>query len=159
MIFSSPEELGRMGHRSSAGIDVGFCSGAFDLTTVGHAQFFKFCKSLCGVLVVMVGQDRQVRHLKGPTRPIMSERERVAMVSALRDVDHCFIDFWGRHDPTGLDEAFKLIAPARYFVSEETGHEDYRTRLCKQYGAVQIMVPRLEFADVSTTNIIKRITT
>jgi D-beta-D-heptose 7-phosphate kinase/D-beta-D-heptose 1-phosphate adenosyltransferase len=60
-------------------------SGYFNPLHVGHLEMIKKAKKLGDKLVVIVNNDKQVA-LKGRV-PFMSEKDRLAIVSALREVD------------------------------------------------------------------------
>ncbi|HIL27608.1 MAG TPA: hypothetical protein EYG21_09555 [Nitrospinaceae bacterium] len=62
-------------------------NGCFDLLHVGHTSYLEEASALGDVLLVGCNSDRSVRELKGPTRPINTQRDRVAVLSALRSVD------------------------------------------------------------------------
>ena len=70
-----------------AGEHIILANGNFDLLHVGHVRYLRGAKALGGKLVVAVNSDQSVRTLKGEDRPIMPERERAEIVSALADVD------------------------------------------------------------------------
>jgi D-glycero-beta-D-manno-heptose 1-phosphate adenylyltransferase len=70
-----------------AGERIVLANGNFDLLHVGHVRYLRGAKALGGRLVVAVNSDQSVRKLKGEGRPIMPERERAEIVSALADVD------------------------------------------------------------------------
>jgi len=70
-----------------AGERVILANGNFDLLHVGHVRYLRGAKALGGQLVVAINSDQSVRTLKGEDRPIMPERERAEIVSALADVD------------------------------------------------------------------------
>ena len=70
-----------------AGEHIILANGNFDLLHVGHVRYLRSAKALGGKLVVAVNSDQSVRALKGEGRPIMPERERAEIVSALADVD------------------------------------------------------------------------
>jgi D-sedoheptulose 7-phosphate isomerase len=61
-------------------------NGCFDLLHVGHAQHLEEARSLGDVLVVALNSDRSVRIVKGPGRPIVPERERARLLTAMRAV-------------------------------------------------------------------------
>jgi len=63
-------------------------NGCFDILHVGHVRYLEAARALGDVLVVAVNSDRSVRSIKDPGRPILDETERVALISALRCVDH-----------------------------------------------------------------------
>ena len=70
-----------------AGERIILANGNFDLLHVGHVRYLRGAKALGGQLVVAINSDQSVRTLKGEDRPIMPERERAEIVSALADVD------------------------------------------------------------------------
>jgi rfaE bifunctional protein nucleotidyltransferase chain/domain len=77
-------------HRSrlrGEGLAVVFTNGCFDLLHVGHVRCLEQARALGDCLVVGVNDDRSVRELKGPGRPIVPHRERMEVLAALTDVD------------------------------------------------------------------------
>ncbi len=66
-------------------------NGCFDFFHVGHIRYLAGAKALGDYLVVAVNSDDQVRRLKGATRPLMPERERAEIISAIRFVDYVTI--------------------------------------------------------------------
>jgi rfaE bifunctional protein nucleotidyltransferase chain/domain len=64
-------------------------NGAFDLLHVGHVRYLQAAKELVpgGLLIAGVNSDASVRLSKGPSRPMVPERERAEIVDALRCVD------------------------------------------------------------------------
>lgn len=60
--------------------------GTFDLLHPGHAAFLRRARRLGDELVVVVARDARVRREKGKA-PVFRERERLALVAALRWVD------------------------------------------------------------------------
>ncbi|MCW4385597.1 PfkB family carbohydrate kinase [Salinibacterium sp. SYSU T00001] len=61
--------------------------GCFDLLHAGHAHALSAARALGDCLIVCLNSDDSVRRLKGPTRPIMSEADRVDLLLALECVD------------------------------------------------------------------------
>lgn len=70
------------------GKTVVFTNGCFDLLHAGHLYSFEQAKQFGDVLVVAVNSDASVRRLKGDTRPIVDEMNRMQMVNALQYVDY-----------------------------------------------------------------------
>lgn len=64
-----------------------FTNGVFDLLHPGHVRYLQQARSLGHALIIGVNSDRSVRANKGPSRPIMSERERAELLAALACVD------------------------------------------------------------------------
>ncbi|MDI3546939.1 MAG: D-glycero-beta-D-manno-heptose 1-phosphate adenylyltransferase [Halanaerobiales bacterium] len=68
-----------------------FTNGCFDLIHVGHVRSLAKAKALGDVLIVGVNSDSSVRQLKGEKRPIMSQDERVELLSYLEMIDYLVI--------------------------------------------------------------------
>jgi len=66
-------------------------NGTFDLLHPGHVASLQMARDLGDALIVGLNSDRSVKAYKGPSRPIMNERERSAMLAALACVDAVFI--------------------------------------------------------------------
>ena len=65
-----------------------FTNGVFDILHRGHATYLAQARALGASLVVGVNSDASVRMLgKGDDRPINSEADRQALLSALESVD------------------------------------------------------------------------
>jgi len=64
-----------------------FTNGVFDLLHRGHVEYLEEARALGDRLVVGVNTDASVRRLKGPSRPIVGEEDRLALVRALACVD------------------------------------------------------------------------
>ena len=71
-----------------AGKKIVFTNGCFDLIHSGHARILKQAKNLGDVLVVALNSDASVRRLKGPSRPILSLKERAELIECLKPVDY-----------------------------------------------------------------------
>src|SRR3982750_1325540 len=75
----------------AAGRTIAFANGCFDLLHVGHVRYLQAAAAEADRLVVAINDDRSVCGLKGAGRPILSERDRAELVSALRGVDYVVI--------------------------------------------------------------------
>src|SRR5262249_32722248 len=65
-----------------------FTNGCFDILHRGHVSYLRRARELGDALVVGVNTDAGVRRLKGPTRPVNTLEDRLAVLAALRCVDH-----------------------------------------------------------------------
>ncbi|MGN9779226.1 PfkB family carbohydrate kinase [Micromonospora sp. H33] len=61
--------------------------GCFDILHAGHVATLQAARRLGDALVVCLNSDRSVRGLKGPERPLNTEADRAALLSALDCVD------------------------------------------------------------------------
>ena len=64
-----------------------FTNGVFDLLHRGHVEYLEEARALGDRLVVGVNSDASVRRVKGPTRPLVPDRERAELLAALAAVD------------------------------------------------------------------------
>jgi D-glycero-beta-D-manno-heptose 1-phosphate adenylyltransferase len=74
-----------------AGCVVVWTNGTFDLLHPGHLSSLQQARALGDMLIVGVNSDASVRGYKGPKRPILTQDERAAMLSALECVDYITI--------------------------------------------------------------------
>jgi D-beta-D-heptose 7-phosphate kinase/D-beta-D-heptose 1-phosphate adenosyltransferase len=61
--------------------------GCFDLLHPGHVHTLQAARALGDCLVVCLNSDASVRRLKGPSRPVQSQDDRAAVLTALGCVD------------------------------------------------------------------------
>ncbi len=147
-------DLDRVTHRvaewRAAGETIVFTNGCFDLLHVGHITLLEDCRRFGSKLVLGLNTDASVSRLKGPSRPIVGERERARVMSALAAVDAVVL--FDEPTPLELIRALKpdvLVKGGDYTVSTVVGHED----VIASGGRVEI-VPTVE--GFSTTNIVKK---
>jgi D-beta-D-heptose 7-phosphate kinase/D-beta-D-heptose 1-phosphate adenosyltransferase len=88
-----------------AGKRVVFTNGCFDLLHVGHVDVLQTAKTFGDILIVGVNSDQSVRGLKGPSRPIQSEQDRMKILSALACVD--YVTVFDEETPAKLIDLFR----------------------------------------------------
>jgi len=84
-------------------------NGCFDLIHVGHVELLQTARDQKGngiTLVVAVNSDSSVRQLKGPTRPLVPEQQRLAVIAALESVDRCLL-----FNEKRCDQLIRVIRP------------------------------------------------
>lgn len=69
------------------GKTVVFTNGCYDLLHPGHIRLLERCRSMGDVLILAVNSDASVRRMKGPSRPLLDQDERVEVATALEAVD------------------------------------------------------------------------
>lgn len=62
-------------------------NGCFDIIHRGHVEMLREAREMGASLVVAVNSDASVMRLKGPTRPVNTLEDRVAVLSAIRWID------------------------------------------------------------------------
>lgn len=134
----------------SAGEKIVFTNGCFDLLHIGHITLLEDARREGDRLVVGINSDASVRALKGPTRPIVGERERGRILAALAAVDAVIVF----DQPTPLE----LIVALRPDVIVKGG--DYReetvvgAKEVRSWGGSVKIVPTVE--GFSTTKLIAK---
>jgi D-beta-D-heptose 7-phosphate kinase / D-beta-D-heptose 1-phosphate adenosyltransferase len=142
----------RVAEWRASGETIVFTNGCFDLLHVGHITLLEDCRRFGSKLVLGLNADVSVCRLKGPTRPIVSERERARVMAALASVDAVVL--FEQDTPLELIRALKpnvLVKGGDYSIETVVGHED----VIASGGRVEI-VPTVE--GFSTTNIVKKLT-
>ena len=126
-------------------------NGCFDILHVGHIRYLEHAKKMGDVLVVAINSDSSVRKLKGEGRPVLNENERLALVSALRCVDHVVL-----FEEPDVTRVIQILKPAVHAkgtdYSEDTVPE--RNQVLAYGGEVRIAG---DPKDHSTRDIIQKI--
>ncbi|HJR64139.1 MAG TPA: D-glycero-beta-D-manno-heptose 1-phosphate adenylyltransferase [Gemmatimonadaceae bacterium] len=102
-----------------------FTNGVFDLLHRGHVDILAAARALGDALVVGVNTDASVRRLKGPGRPVRSERERAVVLAALESVDAVVL--FDQDTPLELIRALRpnvLVKGGDYTPDAVVGRED-----------------------------------
>lgn len=86
----------------SEGKTIVFTNGCFDLVHPGHIRYLAKSRAEGDVLVVALNSDVSVRRIKGPDRPILSEKERCQIIGALACVD--FVTTFNEDTPRNIIE-------------------------------------------------------
>jgi D-beta-D-heptose 7-phosphate kinase/D-beta-D-heptose 1-phosphate adenosyltransferase len=126
--------------------------GVWDLIHEGHAQYLQKAKGLGDVLIVAVDTDEVVRHRKGPTRPIVPEKERVKMISHLKHVDLIVM----KESKTDNGKLIRAIKPDVLVVSETTksNHDgkSFFEEICEEHNKSCKEIVNLEPQSTTSTS-------
>ncbi len=104
-----------------------FTNGVFDLLHPGHVDVLLGARRTGDHLVVGLNSDESVRRLKGPERPVRTERERAYVLAALEMVD-CIVVF-GEDTPLELIRELRpdvLVKGGDYHEGTIVGASDVR---------------------------------
>ena len=105
-----------------------FTNGCFDILHAGHVSYLERAKRFGDVLIVGLNSDGSVRKVKGPGRPVNSEKDRARVLGALSSVDSVVI--FGEETPRRLICAVKphvLVKGADWAASKIAGAKELRT--------------------------------
>ena len=109
----------RISEIREAGGRVVFTNGCFDLLHPGHVSYLRVARSLGDALVVGLNSDASVRRLKGPSRPVVPEKDRATILAALESVDAVIL--FGEDTPVRL---LRDLKPAVYVKGGDYRIED-----------------------------------
>jgi D-beta-D-heptose 7-phosphate kinase / D-beta-D-heptose 1-phosphate adenosyltransferase len=150
-IFPNPAALRQaVAKWREEGLVIGFTNGCFDIIHEGHVELLAEARSHCDRLIVAINTDASVARLKGPARPIQSERARARVISALAFVDAVIA--FDAETPIDLITELKpnvLIKGADYKVEEVVGRA-----VVEANGGRVVLVPLVP--NSSTTKIVER---
>jgi rfaE bifunctional protein nucleotidyltransferase chain/domain len=128
-----------------------FTNGCFDILHYGHVKYLQDAKNRGDILVVAVNSDNSVRKLKGSSRPIVDQKNRMRVLSALESVD--FVTLFGEDTPLKL---IKLLRPDVLVKGGDWDKKDIvGGKLVESWGGKVISLPYIR--NQSTTNIIDKI--
>lgn len=64
-----------------------FTNGCYDLLHPGHIRLLERARSLGDILILALNSDASVQRLKGPSRPLIPEAERIEVSLGVEAVD------------------------------------------------------------------------
>ena len=136
------------------GKEIVFTNGCFDIFHVGHLRYLQEAKKLGDILIVAVNSDLSVKSLKGPTRPINNEADRMELLAGLECVD-----FVTMFEETTAINIVNFIKPDIYVKGGDIKmgkFAEYDTII--SYGGRVEIIPLsvTQSRDYSTTNIINK---
>ncbi|MGD9975159.1 MAG: bifunctional D-glycero-beta-D-manno-heptose-7-phosphate kinase/D-glycero-beta-D-manno-heptose 1-phosphate adenylyltransferase HldE [Desulfatirhabdiaceae bacterium] len=134
----------------TAGNRIVFTNGCYDLLHPGHIHLLNQSRMLGDRLVVGLNTDASVRRLKGDSRPIVTERDRAAILGALSSVD--MVVLFDEDTPLLLIAALQpdiLVKGNDYRLDQVVGRD-----VVEAYGGQVCLVPLLQ--GYSTTGIVER---
>jgi len=126
-------------------------NGCFDLLHAGHIEFLSASKNLADVLIVALDDDKSVQKLKGEGRPVISENERIRIMSALDCVDYVTV-----FSTEELDKLLKIIRPDILTKGSNYTHDIVTGKgIVESQGGRVSLIPVTE--PISSSMIIKKI--
>lgn len=128
-----------------------FTNGCFDLLHNGHIYILEEAKKRGDKLIVGVNSDDSVKRLKGETRPILNQQERMQVLEALTCVDAVIV--FEEDTPINLIKAIQpdvLIKGGDWSLDKIVGHE-----FVQSYNGVVESIPFVD--QQSTSRIINKI--
>jgi D-beta-D-heptose 7-phosphate kinase / D-beta-D-heptose 1-phosphate adenosyltransferase len=134
----------------SSGKRIVFTNGCFDILHVGHISLLASARRQGDKLIVAINSDASVKRLKGPSRPMVGERERAQMLAALTAVDAVVI--FAEDTPLATIEVLRpdvLVKGGDYSEATIVGAPEVRS-----WGGTVKIIPIVE--GFSTTQLIAK---
>jgi D-glycero-beta-D-manno-heptose 1-phosphate adenylyltransferase len=129
-------------------------TGVFDLLHIGHLRFLEAARRLGDQLIVGVESDERVRRWKGPSRPIQTEDDRMALLAALRVVDEVFLIEGERVDPEFYAYLLQPLGARYIAVTADDPYLERKRDAMRAVGVeLRVVTPRIE--NYSTTHLVE----
>ncbi|OGX28768.1 MAG: glycerol-3-phosphate cytidylyltransferase [Omnitrophica WOR_2 bacterium RIFCSPHIGHO2_02_FULL_67_20] len=142
--------VGVVRRANARGRRVVFTNGCFDLLHAGHVKLLEHARRQGDLLIVGLNSDRSVRALKGPGRPVFSQRDRALLLAELQSVD--YVTIFNERTPQRLIERLRpdvLMKGADWRSGQIVGSDVVRRK-----GGRVVRFPLLK--GYSTTALIQR---
>lgn len=167
-MITNLKELSAEIYEKRKGKKVVLATGTFDLFHYEHLKYLEGAKEQGDILVVAV-KNNTCAGLKGDGRPIIDEKQRIAILDAIKYVDYSFLVDYNPDIPieikadntkqeewlTIFQEVFKVLKPDILYYEDNPKLQTARDRVFQTYGITGVIKPRGTGA--STTEIIKKI--
>lgn len=130
-----------------------FTNGCFDLLHAGHVAYLRKASQQADCFVLALNSDDSVRSVKGPSRPVLNEQDRISVLSALECVDYITV-----FDTENVIPLLDLLRPEVYVKGGDYTIDtinQVERRFLEGYGADIVLLSGIEGA--STTEILRKI--
>ena len=134
------------------GESIVLAGGFFDILHPGHIKFLENAKKHGDYLFILLENDNKAKEIKGPKRPINSQKDRAKILSFLPSVDYIFL----LSDMTNNNYYDKIILQLKPDIIATTdkdpfiNHKERQAKLVN--GKVVSVIKRI--SDHSTTKLV-----
>jgi rfaE bifunctional protein nucleotidyltransferase chain/domain len=136
----------------SKGKTIVFTNGCFDLIHAAHVRLLSKAKELGDVLFLALNSDNSIRELKGPTRPIYMEEDRVTVLSSLECINYIYV-----FDSIRCHNEIRAVAPHIYVKGKGWTIDSLDTDEQAAVAASQAKVHIIDNEDATSSDIINKI--
>ena len=128
-------------------------SGCFDIMHIGHIHNLKSAKLLGDKLFVCLSNDKQIKALKGDSRPINNYNDRIQLFKTIQYVDYVILyDECDIENETTLDKIINIVKP-HYWVK---GSDYDKNQILKKHPTANVkLIDNVPY--ISTTQLISNI--
>jgi D-beta-D-heptose 7-phosphate kinase/D-beta-D-heptose 1-phosphate adenosyltransferase len=123
-----------------------FTNGCFDILHRGHIEYLRKARYLGDNLIVGVNSDSSVKRLKGDSRPINNEADRMEILAALEFVDYVVL--------FDSDTPYDLIQKIQPDILVKGGDYQVQDIVGKEFAGKTMVIPFVE--GYSTTKTIMK---
>ncbi len=143
----------RLTPKGRGSIRVVFIGGGFELIHYGHVYTISKAKGLGDVLVVSVARDSTIRKRK-KREPLVSEEDRVRLLSSLREVDAAVLGVEG-----DIYVTLQKVSPDIVALGYDQYHMEKEVKREAQRRGMKLRVVRLDspYPHIKTTRILKEL--
>ncbi|HXW94532.1 MAG TPA: adenylyltransferase/cytidyltransferase family protein [Nitrososphaerales archaeon] len=143
----------RLTAKGRRSIRVVFIGGGFELIHYGHVYTISKARSLGDALVVSVARDSTIRRRK-KREPLISERDRVRLLSSLRDVDAAILGVEG-----DIYVTLQKVKPDIVALGYDQYHMEDEVRREARKRGMKLQVVRLDspYPRIKTTRILREL--
>jgi cytidyltransferase-like protein len=140
-------------HKGRKSIKVVFIGGGFEVIHYGHVYTINKAKSLGDILVVSVARDSRIRQRK-KREPLVSERDRVELLSSLRQVDAAILGVEG-----DIYVTLQKVGPDIVALGYDQHHLEDEIRREAAKRGLRVDVVRLDspYPDIKTSRLLKEL--
>ena len=142
-----PQKLASFsGELREKGKRIATLNGSFDLLHAGHLHIIYEASKQADVLLVALNSDASIKRYKSAKRPIISLKDRLAMMSALSFVTN--VTWFEEDDPRDLLE---IVQPDVHVNGQDWGANCIEAEVVKKYGGklhIVSLVPGLSTSKV-----------
>lgn len=134
----------------TVGLRVVLTQGSFDFIHIGHFLYLEKAKEQGDILIVAVDSDEKIKKRKGPDRPIVSQDERIKMLTHVRHVDIVTL----KDSRLEKWELIRKIRPDVLVATQETYTPEQAEKVGELCGELVVLDPQ---ATTSTTAKLRRL--
>jgi rfaE bifunctional protein nucleotidyltransferase chain/domain len=122
--------------------------GCFDIIHYGHIHFLKNARALGDYLVVALESDKNIKRLKGKSRPIHDQKKRREMLESLTFVDEVII-LGDKMTDKDYQNLVKKVKPQVIAVTSGDPILGKKQKQAKDIGAELVEISKIEAPSTS----------
>jgi FAD synthetase len=126
--------------------------GCFDILHYGHIHFLKKAKALGDYLIVALESDKNIKRLKGESRPIHNQSQRRKLLESLHLADQVIILADEMKDENYM-KFINIISPDIIAITKGDPITAKKQKQADAVGATLIEIPKVK--SPSTTDLVK----